>query len=43
MSAHLAQINVPRLLAPIDAPGTADFVAARALIAPIRRRELPGV
>ncbi len=25
---HLAQINVSRLLAPIDAPETADFVAA---------------
>ena len=27
---HLAQINVARLLAPIDAPETADFVAALA-------------
>jgi hypothetical protein len=27
-SHHLAQINISRLLAPIDAPETADFVAA---------------
>ena len=27
---HLAQINVARLRAPIDAPETADFVAALA-------------
>ena len=36
MSGHqLAQINVARLLAPIDAPETADFVAA---LAPVNAR-----
>ena len=42
MSRHqLAQINVARLLAPIDAPETADFVAA---LAPVNARaeESPG-
>ncbi len=32
---HLAQVNVSRLIAPIDAPGTADFVAA---LAPVNAR-----
>jgi hypothetical protein len=35
MSPYLAQIDVPRLLAPIDAPETADFVAA---LAPVNAR-----
>jgi hypothetical protein len=35
MSAYLAQINVARLLTPIDAPETADFVAA---LAPVNAR-----
>jgi hypothetical protein len=35
MSSYLAQIDVPRLLAPIDAPETADFVAA---LAPVNAR-----